>query len=576
MHLPPADPAPAALSTTARLCCKALRDLIDQEVTEIEIRIYNLEPGTLHFIALHGSWLDRWPKCTKLELSSFDEGMLTAPFARVPAEACRRIRELVVRCMEADSSLTTDTLIGLVPRMPELTQLTLLVKAPADILPRAMVASALSLLPNLTSLTVADWGYLPLIPEGLAAQLTRLEVNLDPQGQDRLQALRLPPSMPAGFRALRELVLRADGEDAFTHAQLAGFLDALPPTVQRLSVGPVKGPYIIQFDFTLSGGVLESVEVCGELIPSRELSVALATYLLPSRALGRRLGLLTVANLSVSPTPAAAGPTPTPDPAAEFLACCDRVNVRSLHSGGDIEACLSVMRLYGIPEQLLWEVGSWGGTSSLRLRGARAPAAAAGSTGGAVLAPPAKALTASAVVERAVRQAVAFPSEHRSRWLVLRGPLLRGLSEAPEALDAWLRRVRTEAGEGTDPFFPPCYTLLHTEQAVVLRCTSAEAVAAAAQRLGAAFGPGMLEVRVLRYSWDYTVAEVLQAWWDGEAEGRGGGAAGSGEAAGGSGSGGRRGAGGAGSELERVRCLLGAWEGVQALAPERMLGRLRA
>ncbi|KAG2484770.1 hypothetical protein HYH03_016424 [Edaphochlamys debaryana] len=273
--------------------------------------------------------------------------------------------------------------MGLITRLPELTTLVLEVLAPDpgdDSLDQAVLMHALSQLPCLTDLTVADSYFLPSIPDCLARQLTRLAVKLPDDVVDSPTA-DLEAYLPRSI-ALRELVVEAKHDGVLEEADVRQLLDASPPSLASVQVALV-GPSLLAFSCELAGGVLSSVSIGGlasaDLPPYDAVAAVLAMAVLPSRVLGPRLPLLKLEGLSL------ASGTSVPGPALELLSRCDRIDVNTLAAGPSAEHTYGVVRLLGLPRKLLWEAYP-GALGTVLLRGPRPgePASRNGGGGGGV------------------------------------------------------------------------------------------------------------------------------------------------------------------------------------------------
>ncbi|KAG2490795.1 hypothetical protein HYH03_010717 [Edaphochlamys debaryana] len=325
---------------------------------------------------------------------------------------------------------------------------------------------------------------------------------------------------------------------------------------------------------TLAGGVLTRVGITTGVC-CEQLSRICTEVLLPCKALGRRrLPLLEVDCVTTHRE------DDEPLAAAELISRCDCVAVTTLDVGPDctVQSTLSRVRLMGLPEEVTWcdAYTNDVGYGTVRLRGQRCTAAADGSAGAGSGAGPVSAsaaLTPEQVLQRALARMLAAGWGAGSASVVVTGPLVRGLLTYPAALHAWVQRVRSEAATGADRGPAYIYLPLAGPGAVVMECKSGadvQAVAAAALRHAAveaqagspaaAGGTGggadaePAEARLSRLSLEELLAQVLQAWWDGEEQGGAGGAA----APSGSGGGGRA----PWPQLERVRLLLEMAEGL--------------
>ncbi|KAG2483257.1 hypothetical protein HYH03_017855 [Edaphochlamys debaryana] len=468
-----------------------------------------------------------------------------------------------------------------------------------------MISYALSLLPSLASLTLNNTGYVPLIPDCVAGRLTHFCVSAEGAPESRPRTELLAPAL-SRMTALKGLELAVPGAAGFRPPEALQLLDAAPlASLQTLKLGPVGR---VEIFCSFANGLLDTVELYNETsyeVPYRDISAVLGTAVLPSRAMGPRLRLLRLCEVEADYVP------PTSDPATELYARCDEVQVVAMLARAQTHV-LSLLRLLGLPEKLVCQVamdGDYGivnlmkelgvGSASEAEMGDGGPGcSSAGSGGGGAgggrsgpSKPPLVVLTPEQVAGRAVGRMVGRSSEESDTdFVVLRGPLLRGLVDIPRALHCWLERVAAEAGAVMrGAHIISSYRPLPSASAVVVGCTcsaAAKAVAAAARRMGhrhAACGGGggsgqaMVEAVHSELTWRDAILQVLQALWDGEEESEGAGAAGSAGAeagaAGGGGSGGDD-SGGDAIELQRVRRLLETWQGLLLVPQQKSLGQL--
>ncbi|KAG2483252.1 hypothetical protein HYH03_017850 [Edaphochlamys debaryana] len=578
----------------ARLACRALRDLIDSQQTALTVNTYTVSYGDLVTLCHDGRWLRRWPRCTKLTLliDGGELGALAVPFLAAPLDACQRITELAVSTEESETALPGSHVLALVSRLPGLCKLVLSATAPEEDdspLEFSLTQMALSSLPSLTDLT-ANWTYLPCIPGGLAGQLTRLELT-PVDSSDRPPAANVAEALP-GMTAVRELVFAANAVEPFTPAEILELLNAAPPSLTHMQVNTVEARGL-SLRFTFSNSLLDSVHVGTSWANSdhagppwapkyADVAARLAAAVLPSRALGPRLGLLSISHLTVS------GSLPDPDPAAALLARCAKVELGALKgsSKGSPRGAISLMRKLGVPRSLEWDAG----------RGLLATVSLTEPKPGADKRRPV--LELRTVVESVV-QRMASSAGAPDSILLLRGPFMRGLLSVPAGLRPILRHLISAPGVS-----PPLRTVscraLPAAGAVVLGLRlhkSPAAAAEAARRLAEAAGGGpeaagvvMLEVLCPSLPLEAAIQQELQALWDGDVDGeeRGvgatteeqakadvGGGAGA-EAGPTSGSSAGGGGGGPMDELDRVRCLLETWDRLRAWISDVDLAEPRA
>ncbi|KAG2483258.1 hypothetical protein HYH03_017856 [Edaphochlamys debaryana] len=580
----------------ARRSCRALRDFVDEHTRRVTmpLRARSLQHAKLMAACSQGRWLERRPKCTSVHLSAEEESVsaLAVPFATAPAEACRRITRLKIQCDDLPPLLGV-VLLSVTARLPCLTSLDLGASAPDpdDALERQLASHALSLLPSLTNLSLGDCDFVPLIPDCVAGRLTQLKVashivDERPSGKALATAL-------SKMAAAKKVVLCVSSECSFWARDVRLLLDAVPKQspLQKLKLFPI-GEASVQLSCTFAGGHLDTIEWHNEEAydaPYSDISAVLGTAVLPSRAMGPRLRLLVLRTVEVDEEPF------TPDPAAELYARCDKIRVVELKGGDHLSATLSLLRLVGTPEDLMWTVAMDNSFGNIALRDTEEEAAqsdddvssACGEGGGGAAGggdgssggggpgggrggawsrpdkPPLAVLPLEGISSRVFECMATATEGCRDDCLLLRGPYVRGLiaaDAARTALGDWLQQVSADAAEGS----VRRYRVLPSAGALVVDCrtsAAAKAVAEAARRLGGAAGDGsgsggaVVEVVHSKLSWTCAIQEVLQALWDGEGEGSAEAPAGRAEAAGSAFQ----------SELERLRCLLETWEGLRAL-----------
>ncbi|KAG2483253.1 hypothetical protein HYH03_017851 [Edaphochlamys debaryana] len=555
----------------ARLSCQVLRDLIDFQQTKLTICTGWVSYGDLLALCQEGRWLRRWPRCTQVDLTVdiHSRDALTVPFLAAPPEACQRITALTVSTSESGYGLPGKDLLALLSRLPGLSTLVLSAIAPDvqdDPLGFRLMTLALSMLPRLTNLT-ADWTYLPCIPSSLAGQLTRLELT-SVDSSDRPPVAEVVAALP-GLTALQELSLDSEGAGAFSPAEVLEFLDSAPPSLNSMTLGPIRpsaeASEPFSFSATFANGRLDTIHANGPWpMLYAQVAAVLAAAVLPSRALGPRLGLLKIIDLGAEQ----ALPDPDQDPAAELRARCAKVSLGKLTGGGHATAAsgMLLVRKFGVPETVKWHVANnvW---AEVQLTPPKPGLLTRAFT-----------LTTAAVVERAVARMAASPAEPgRASTVLLWGPLLQGLVVVPAALKATIQSLSVAAACNSDHYIMRYYSVL-SAGAVVLTGSSAEAaeaVVAAAGRLAAAAGGGggsgaVLGAMCTRLHLSAGLNRVLQPLWDGEEQGEGEGAAVSAGAEAGAASG-RGGGGSAASELERVRSLLETCHGLRMVITEERL-----
>ncbi|KAG2485373.1 hypothetical protein HYH03_015864 [Edaphochlamys debaryana] len=556
---------------SARSSCRALRELVDGQTSSVGIPLKDLSPAELVAAFHEGLWLVRRPNCTQVTLfSGPDASALLVPFATAPAAFCRAITELSVYCDEWDNPIPGGVLLGLTSRLPGLTSLELSSPPPAPdcALERQLASYALSLLPNVANLTLNDCHYVPLLPASLAARLTQLSVFAHEMLETRPTAAELATVL-SKMTALRELHVSVAWQCPFGPEDVRQLLDAVPRTSLRTLEVHSVGEESNQLCCTYAGGFLDTVEITNEIspdLPYTVLSSILGTAVRRSSAMGPRLRLLKIGFVE-------ADGIPDPDPAAELYTRCGSIELGDLIGGEDMDTILSLVERLGVPERLRWNVGIDDYYEVVRLKGQRPSEPAgvgpssgsAGSRGGGQgssgrALPAARVLSLPAVIERAVERMVKPTTGPGGDLVVLRGPLVRSLIAAPRALQGWLQEVSASAAATlglseaivTVRMLPSAGTVL----AQAAMAAGAGAVAEAARLLGGAApeggtGVAMVEATHSGLRWRTAVVQVLQALWDGEAEGDSGGAAG--QAA----------PGGPSSEVERLRCLVETWQGLR-------------
>ncbi|KAG2484768.1 hypothetical protein HYH03_016422 [Edaphochlamys debaryana] len=451
-------------STTgsARGTCRELRDIANRETAAVRIQLHVLNPDSLAKLVAGGRWLvTRWPHCRKATLLVDDASVstLALPFATAPSQARNRITELTIQppnppC-EPGITIPCDGLLALLQLLPGLTALTLRAHAPPQ---RPLVSHALSFLPRLTSLTVADWAFVDSIPDCMAGQLTRLTLSQ----RARPHGL-CPRELAAPFSrltGLRELTA-AQADDFWPPEDASALLAAAPGSLRSLRILNV-GPDSYNLDFDLSNGLLDALHVSKSswhtCYPT--LSGVLASVIpADCPALGpegRQVPLLGL-QLTLEVLGAL---LPATDAFRELCLRFRDVQLEELRADASIDVAITVMRLLGTPERLTWRVHEWNeGTLRLRPSPLRTPGGGGGGDGGghggrgvqqvcgsSRTAPsPLAVLPAAAVAERALeRMGRAAAEGRRPRWLVLRGPLIRRLTASPGAFRAWLQRLRAD------------------------------------------------------------------------------------------------------------------------------------
>ncbi|KAG2483255.1 hypothetical protein HYH03_017853 [Edaphochlamys debaryana] len=154
----------------------------------------------------------------------------------------------------------------------------------------------------------------------------------------------------AGMTAARELEISALSNYAkpFTPAEARELLDAVPPSLTSLRLCGI-GTEPSDLFFRYSGGLFDTV-FSNASGPYSEVASFLAIVVLPSRALGPRLSLLTLFGLDVEAL------APDPGPAAGLLARCAKVELHTLRlaAGGSAAAALMLISKLGLPQSVEW------------------------------------------------------------------------------------------------------------------------------------------------------------------------------------------------------------------------------
>ncbi|KAG2485397.1 hypothetical protein HYH03_015883 [Edaphochlamys debaryana] len=549
---------------------------------------------------------------------------LAVPFESAPAWACSRIKELKI-ISQLGANLPGATLLALLERLPDLQSLELRgVALPSSDMEVSLASHALSLLPQLTKLTVSDFWYLSCIPPPLAANLTHLTVAAaEAEQRARPKARDLAPHL-TGLTSLAELRLFATKAYGFSPSGVVQLHRAIPlqPSLRKLSLSPVacsthsKGCSVGSLVFAFTGGQLQTVEIStGRRSRAyRDLAALLAAAVLPSSLLRRRLPCLRVlGTISVSNGPR------DPDPAAALLARCDEICSDKLSGGASAQATYGVIQRLGLPKQFAWDAGP-GVRVEVRLRPFKPTPPAGvrrqrgGGDGGDGQPQPAAPLEASELLRRALERMRWRAGRPRERYLLLlSGRTVQRLLPDPHALAAWLQRLGADAAAGggdTDEGGPVAsYRALPDVGCVVLACRSEAAWDAvlwaamwtAPPPLGSATGGAAdigsggdgggsgsggsggggtastsaggggggggggrydLTAEPAAMGWGEALRKVLQALWDGKPR-RG--------AHTNAGAPSSRSDGGPAGELDRVRWLLETWEGLRTLPSEEPL-----
>ncbi|KAG2493984.1 hypothetical protein HYH03_007911 [Edaphochlamys debaryana] len=489
-------------------------------------------------------WLQRWPRCCKVNLQVHDYGTLVIPFAAIPHDEARRITTLHVACGDEDP-LNGGHLLALLQRLPRLELLGLWTPAPADDDPHFPLA--LSMLPNLTALRLGDLHGVTLIPRSLWGQLTRLELN------NRMWYHQPPCSFITDafsqLTALRRLTLKPERERGyFCCEDVLELLESVPRSVEQLDMWKVD-PMPRPVHCFLEAGQLQTVQVSdriGGVVTLEGLSELIKTALLPSSKLGPRLPRLEINGPFCLTKPR------IPAPTAAFFGRCDTIALDELITSFSAQSTVSAIRLLGMPAVLssrqsrIWSV-TLGGT-------ARGP-------GGPRQAPVPPGVLLLRAVQRVAAAATAYGSN-----VLLTGPPLQSLLADPTALKAWLEELTTNArGDTGSAYDGSCpwldYCALRPVGALVLSSSlvGPDALIREARRLvqgGSSSGPGF-EAWQTDLQWEKAVGQVLQALWDGEESWGPESASGGAGASGSSGQGG----GSEGGELDRLQILLESWDG---------------
>ncbi|KAG2502076.1 hypothetical protein HYH03_000569 [Edaphochlamys debaryana] len=502
----------------ARLACRDLRDVIDSQVTDLDV---DLEAGAL---AVHvrmsqdGHWLCRWPCCTKVTFRASGRGRMAvaAILASTPAEACRRIKEFALVFSPMLDRYRAEALLEILSYLPSLQSLQLMLLVPCGSQELALASHALSLLPCMSSLALAEESLLACLPDDMAGRLTSLTLSYGDRARPPAPVLI---AAVGRLTCLRELVILADVGDhnALSHEGLLALLDAAAPPLRSLLVTHVGNEYL-ETRFELSAaGALEAVHLTTDDSPSSYITYAaiaalLTEAVLPSRVMGPRMRLLELGQLSPQ------GLLSDPGAAMGFFARCDRVELPGLMMEPGREGAVELARLLGLPRLLLRSQIE----AAITLHGR-------GNEASRTSLPPA--LSAPEVVQRALQRMDSGPGPGASS-VILRGSLVRGLMVFPAALSAWLqqlsKQVQGAAPAGVNSPRIGAFRRLPSAGAVALSCigpAAAEAVAAAAQRLAEeargntccdAGAAAFLDVRLCQWRWEDAVQQVLQALWDGE------------------------------------------------------------
>ncbi|KAG2491572.1 hypothetical protein HYH03_010140 [Edaphochlamys debaryana] len=498
-----------------RSSCRALRELVDSHLEELQLRPGSLDPDRFASLCQDGRWLQRWPACRRVvislpggnDLNPASRAQCLEPFITTSQPAYARILELELTCYEPDMLPPGPVLERLLRCLPSLRAVHLdgwLCPRSSD---RALAATALSSLPHLSSLTLSDRDWLPYVTTGaLAVRLAVLRVGLSDEPGGTVLSPAGVTACVARITALEELTLCRSM--SFSPAELRHLMDALPPSVRRCCVERVgrREPHHCAVALELTHGLLSSFEVTSsralKFMFAATLQDLVVTALLPSRALGPRLPCLRVRpELSVGDERLKIGPS-----FSQLASCCDQIQIGSMSlmpSSSPTDA-LALARTLGVPEALEWGLRS-GDILCVRLRDPthpspstdlRAPSSGGGSSGRAKrrALPPA----ADVVLRRAVQRIAAAsaatnaapgsgPGCKLPRRLLVLSPAMQSLAKQPQALSGWLRQINDEMaetcpGEWLGPARVDSFRPLPTAAAVLLECSSA-AAAEAARRL---------------------------------------------------------------------------------------------
>ncbi|KAG2497268.1 hypothetical protein HYH03_004852 [Edaphochlamys debaryana] len=617
--------APSGVANV-RLACKGLRELVDAQAEKLRLHLGRaIDPGTVATHCQGGRWMQRWPSLRNvgLVLSSGPDlpapllpACLPLPFAAAPFEARKRIKALSITC-EGGSTITVPgaTLLALLLALPELETLELdcsvggNAREEVEFADLQLASSALSSLPRLTSLTVGTgWEWLSCIGPSLAAHLTHLVVKVDRAAANAPgSTTAVATSAISQLSALQELTLALDAGSGSRFAGLGQLTAALPRSLRRFTVtdlalvhtsSPAPPDPLATVTASLHDGTITELTIGLDADDSYFSVEMLGKFLanaFPEHSVGR---LVPLNPLQLGSSP------PDDEQLAKLLSLCGetRLPVVCMTAGSTAAAALAVAQALGMPDVLTWAVAGASATVQLRRPGGgQAAAASAGSGrggGGSKKQRPAPSLaapSAAVVLERVLERVRSGPLADAPTELLLRGPFVAGLVENPRALRTWVRcdlpaLMRQSCAEPADPVPELCalllrsarcgsgpgggaeppaaqpdpapavlsYRLLPAADAVVLTCSTAAAAAAAldaARRLAEATRGGggkgaVLQAHLGRCAFATAVEQELQAMWDGE------GAAGPGVAAGEEGE--------EGSALDRLRWLLGAWEGLRS------------
>ncbi|KAG2490281.1 hypothetical protein HYH03_011233 [Edaphochlamys debaryana] len=592
----------------ARLACRGLRQLIDEQIPGVCLHLDTFSPGDLAAFGADGRWLQRRPAVSKVTLVASEAvaaECIALPFGGASQQACLRVKELAVRIGYPSQHSSGAALFALLSRLPALTALTLnnlfLREGPAH---ATLATCALDSLPQLTSLTLGCSRLAGCIGPSLAARLTHFELDTGSSSDSSPGQVAVARALIPRLTAVRDLKLDVECHHPFTPVDLRVMLDALPASAQNLSVRWLlltnADP---EADFELvcrfAHGALTAVEVRqDEYGPVSDvmyegISNLLATALLPSRVLGPRLPLL---HLDLQLTVTVDAIPPDPHPATAFLERCDRLRLRSLswEEEASADAVFAVVQRLVTPGNLSMYAALEGdvqlddGETAWAVRMLSSPLIPPASLGNLCALPPWQAVPA---VVRLALQTFSTGGP----VLVLSGPALQPLLGCQPALRAWVETVAQRAqyqlpdadagseAPHTGPLVSGYQALPYGAGVLLVDCctkAAAGAVAAAAYGTitmgGGGGGAGRAQLQATQMSghFGYSVAHVLQsAWYACRAGGRGGGAAGSGSGAVSGGTAGSGGGmvgtgGGAGSsqgedKLQLLRWLLEVWEGLR-------------
>ncbi|KAG2491571.1 hypothetical protein HYH03_010139 [Edaphochlamys debaryana] len=414
------------------------------------------------------------------------------PFVRAPADACARLRELIIRCGHWEDVISGAALAGLLPRLPLLR--TLRLAGSPDMCPTASVlaATAFSALPHLTHLHLDCYDWMELVPADVAARLTTLDVVCASPASE--QAVTNAPRTVSRMASLRHLTLDFGGYGGhWWPVEFRNLLEELPATLERLVVAPVEVYQEVDnycmATCSLEGGKLSEITLtencCAygakDQVTLRHLASLLDCVLGPR--VHRRVQAVGAARLRRLDL---RGPLDLPRKVAdsdvdikELLSRVDEVSLAKLvcpygiaetgmydrhgtdnesDEGSDddddfdlMERVLEAVRLFGVPEELQWKSRVSG---TVRLRppssgpssGPQPPGGGARSTPRRTLPPPPAEVPLTQLVDRAlgrmVRASTGPSAAEQATTVLLRGAFVEGLlGSGDAAVREWVERL---------------------------------------------------------------------------------------------------------------------------------------